>query len=324
VHYRVESESKNAAIAVKTFQGAAGGASGSGKAVGAWSGNVSASNPGVTLANNMAWTTWPSNTTGIWVTSNIIRRSASYPDTVNTDNTHTPNQGDPYTVITKNGTKETRTPQGIWGGFRSYNRDLTKAELDGAGGLSVTLSGNQGMLTFGKLEASKSYVVATATQGLAPGNSATGYEGVFRTVIALNHSPVILYEWVPQPPLFNYENLEPVLHPAKGRADHYILVEGSTAPSATPPIAGFPVRDAEEQWSGGLAKVFYNDTAGEPRNNTQFYWVSTEIVCEWLFLQWGGGYWHGGDGESSNYSTVGYGDLTYAYNLRSADDHAQE
>jgi hypothetical protein len=268
VHYRVESESPDATITAKTFQGVAG-AGGSGKAVGAWTGNVSAANPGVTLVGDMAWNAAATATAGTWVTSNIIRRAAA-------------NQT--YSVITKNGTPESRTSQGAYRGFRSYNRDLTKTELNAAG-TAATLNNGHGMLTFAALEANKSYVVATATKGTGTLNNATGLEGIFRTVIALNFDA--------QP------------------TQDYLVVEGSNVKNGMPSIAGFPVRDAEETGDNRFVKYFHKISG----DRTNFYWVSTEIVCEWYFLSWGGGGTHQSVGEVNNYQTVGYGDLTYGFNI---------
>ena len=54
-------------------------------------------------------------------------------------------------------------------------------------------------------------------------------------------------------------------------------------------------------------------------NNTntgkRFYWVSTEIVCEFYMVYFG----NGGDiqrtGDVNNFLMVNYGDLSYAYRL---------
>jgi hypothetical protein len=280
IHYRVETESSvaGATIAAKTFQGAAGGAAGSGKAVGAWANNVSASNPGVTLVGDMAWNAAATNEPGTWVTSNIIRRSRQ-------------NANQTYTVNTKNGTPESRSSVGVYRGFRSYNRDYTRTELNGTG-TAATLNNGQGVLTFTDLEASKSYVVATATLG---GENATGYEGVFRTVIVLNFG-------------------------SNANSD-FILVEGSNIKNGMPSIAGFPVQDAAETGDNRFVKAFFKNSANPAQ--TQYYWVSPDIVCEWYFLRWGGGLGNGNTasgthqscGEVNNYLMVGYGDLTYGFNI---------
>jgi hypothetical protein len=271
IHYRVETESPGAAIVAKTFQGASA-AGGSGRAVAAWAGNVGAANPGATLVGDLAWNAAATDEPGTWVTSNIIRRSRN-----------TANQT--YTVNTKNGTPESRTSVGLYRGFRSYNRDLTKTEL-GAAGTAAALNNGQGVLTFTDLEASKSYVAATATLG---GESATGYEGVFRTVIVLSFG--------------------------QAANSDFILVEGSNIKNGMPSVAGFPVQDAAETGDNRFVKAFFKYS----NNQTQYYWVSTEIVCEWYFLRWGGNTngsgTHQSCGEVNNYLMVGYGDLTYGHNI---------
>ncbi|MDR2702635.1 MAG: hypothetical protein LBB72_09405 [Spirochaetaceae bacterium] len=288
VHYRVESESPNAAVTAQYYQGAD---SNGGGVTAAWAGSVADSNTGTTLQiTPMTWNQAAGNTPGEWVLSNLIRRSRN-----NADQT--------YTVITKNSTPESRTSVGTLRMFRSYNRDLTKAQLDGTGLSGAILSGGQSVLTFNSLEASKSYIVGTA---ILNGANAKGYEGVYRTVIALNYGT------------------------NRGR---YFAVQGSNIKNGMPSIAGFPVRDAEETGDNRYNKVFYNDN-DDAGPYQRFYWVSTEIVCEWYFLTWGGrsratgtnadsGVGNGGNnngthqtpGEVNNYLMIGYGDLTYGYNI---------
>jgi hypothetical protein len=297
VHYRVESESSvaGATTAVEIYRGDTGD---HGAAIGAWTGTVADANPGVTAVNNTNWTAAAANNTnnttgGTWILPNIIRRSATAANQT-------------YTVTTKNGTSESRTPRPTFAGFRSYNRDLTKAQLDGTatGTDAVTLispgaaqyTNGQGIFTFNNLEASKSYVIATTTASDGV-TAAKGYEGVFRTVIA-----------------FRYD--------ANRGASNYIAIEGSNVKNGMPSIAGFPVRDAEETGDNRFIKVFYRDAenltdGGNTGNRKSYYWVSTEIVCEWYFLSWGGtdNGTHQSCGEVDNYQTVGYGDLTYGFNV---------
>jgi len=188
-----------------------------------------------------------------------------------------------YRVITKNGIEESRTSTSAGGNlsmFRSYNRDLKKSELEGIT-LTTQTNGYQGVITFDALEANKSYIVAQATKNGA--SSVKGYEGIYRTVIMLNFSA--------------------------DKGSNFLLIEGSNIKNGMPSIAGFPVRDAEETGDRRFIKVFYSNSI------KQFYWISTEIVCEWYFLCWGGGRSHQSVGEVNNYLTVGYGDLTYAYDI---------
>ncbi len=279
VHYRVESETPDAVISAKVYQGVA---NNQGAVTAAWTGDVRTNNLN-NITTNLTNRAWDLNnndngTRGEWVMPNLVRRS-------------TGNDAAAYTVDAKNGT-ERRTFKGTLRMFRSYNRDLPTTEIDGAGTGGADHFNDdygQGYISFGALEASKSYVIGTATADRNPNGgsvSRQGYEGVFRTVIALN-----------------FDN----------PADEYnfMVVEGSNIKNGMPSIAGFPVRDAEEKGDNRFVKAFYRD--GE--DGDERYWVSTEIVCEWYFLYWNTGGHLYVNGEVNNYLTVGYGDLTYAYNL---------
>jgi hypothetical protein len=266
VHYRVESESPGATIRTRVDRGTS---ANQGGTFGAWTDDVSTANPGATVRTDAAWNA-NGATSGTWVLSNVIRRAQNDGGGLN------------YTITTKNGTPEVRYFQGAVRLVRSHNRDTTKAQLETNTGLTTQTNGYQGVITFTALESSKSYVVATAEIN---GSSSYGYEGVFRTVIAL-------------------------LFPAN-TGNNFILVEGSNVKNGMPSIAGFPVRDAEETGDNRFVKVFFQNT------QQQYYWVSTEIVCEWYFLRWGGAgnATHQNVGEVNNYLMVGYGDLTYGYNI---------
>jgi hypothetical protein len=282
VHYRVESESPGATIQAGVQRGRSnnqGGASGpwTGTAWAAANANISVANPGATIRTDAAWNTTDA-TRGTWVLSNVIRRAQEN------------NGGLSYTITTKNGTPEVREFRDAVRVIRSHNRDWSESELSGIT-LNANLSNGQGFIQFDALESSKSHVVATAAVN---GSTAYGYEGVFRTVIAL------LY--------------------GADRNNNINLVEGSNVKNGMPSIAGFPVRDAEETGDNRFVKAFFRVSA------TQFYWVSTEIVCEWYFLKWGGGAGgangtHQRIGEVNNYLMVGYGDLTYSYNLFSSAEN---
>jgi hypothetical protein len=266
---------------------------------GAWTGNVAAANSITPApANDMAWNAPAANTRGTWVLPNIVRRS----QTAN---------GQSYSVVNKNGVTETRSFNGVLRMFKSYNRDLTAVELgypsptagptsgivlkDVGDTKSPSLSKNdtikgQSYLLFDNYEASKSYIIGKAT---LHGQTAKGIEGIYRTVIMLNNG--------------------------SSRDSNYIAVEGSNIKNGMPSLAGFPVRDADEA-DARFLKVFFKQSA----DNTQWYWVSTEIVCEWYFLGWGGrtsntntrNGTHTNAGEVSNNMISGYGDLTYSFNIR--------
>jgi len=283
IHYRVECETPGAAIQVATSKGSAGSGS---SASASWTitDNVSVANSGAAIRTNMRWDAPAANTVGTWVLQNIIRRSL---DTT----------GSTYTVITKNGIAESRTSSSASGNvrmFRSYNKDETPTNLSNLITSTTTpapwaSTKTQDVLTFNALESNKSYVTAQATKN---GQSVKGYEGVFRTVIVLNYDG--------------------------DKGSNFLLIEGSNIKNGMPSVAGFPVRDAEETGDNRFIKVFHHNDGTNNQNQNprkQFYWVSTEIVCEWYFLCWGGGNSHQSAGEVNNYLTVGYGDLTYAQNI---------
>jgi len=296
VHYRVESESPGAAVTAQYYQGAIADKS---AARGAWgTGNVSAANSGNAAINDMAWNADASGAPGTWVLSNIVRRSRS-PVVNNTSTAQT------YIVKTKNGTNETRLSNPGLRMFKSYNRDLTKTQLGyptGTATQSLTnsaLSNGQGIIrytatntTYAPLEASKSYVVGSAALN---GATLKGVEGVYRTVIMLAYD-------------------------TDRGTTNYIAVEGSNVKNGMPSVAGFPVRDAEETGDNRYIKVFYHDSVNGTARRS-YYWVSTEIICEWYFLSWGGGSGggyngtHQTTGDVNNYMMVGYGDLTYGFNI---------
>ena len=299
VHYRVESESSvisSVVVSAQVFKGTSGGRN---SITGAFSTNSIRTgnyNPPTTPAYpDRTWNQGASNTATEWVLPNLVRRAATATQT--------------YTVTTKYGVQEARSsntdnnPVRI---YKSYNKDLTAAELgllpSGAGPTITTstpasLSPNadtkgQAIIDFTNYEANKSYIVGTTSWN---GVTAKGAEGIFRTVV-----------------MFNYEN---------SRRTRFIAVEGSNIKNGMPSVAGFPVRDADE-YDCRFFKVFFNPTADQgttPRTN--FYWVSTEIVCEWYLISWGGGSTntlngtHQNCGEVNNYLMVGYGDLTYGYNI---------
>jgi hypothetical protein len=106
-------------------------------------------------------------------------------------------------------------------------------------------------------------------------------------------------------------------------ANRPVMVEGSNIKNGMPSVAGFPVRDAEEAGDNRYVKMFHRlseNPASATAGNAQLLWVSTEIVCEWYFIKYGGNTntsTHMQDGEVNNYLMVGYGDLTYGFNIRS-------
>ncbi len=279
VHYRVESETPGATVKASVLRGTNADNS---SVTAAWTGDVQTANAGSNFGTrpNRDWNATAAST-GEWILPNLIRRAGAGRSNANS-----------YTVRTKNGT-ETRnfnnTNNATYNGFRSYNKDLTAGDIEGTTPSVNVPVGGQGVITFGAMEASKNYVIGSATRN---GATEKGYEGVFRTVIALLSNANRTN---------NQANVSPNL----------VYVEGSNIKNGMPSIAGFPVRDAEETGDNRYVKAFYSES------QQRYYWVSTEIVCEWYFLSWGYGGAHMSGGEVNNYLTVGYGDLTYGYNISS-------
>jgi hypothetical protein len=267
VHYRVESESIGATIQVKTIKGET---TNRGAAIGSFTSGdkIALVNPGLTVRWDISWNEAVSNTAGTWVLSNIIRRSRN-----DTDQT--------YTIINKNGMPENRISNGTFRMYRSYNRDLMKTELDGIDlTSSPSTNGYQGFIAFDALEASKSYVAASAK--LVSGPEERGYEGIYRTIIIMNLTAA--------------------------QTNNFITVSGSNIKNGTNSIAGFPVEDGNvSSGDNRYLKVFYHNGS-----NTQYYWVSTEIVSEWYYIgNRGNGLTAFQHGDVNNHYMVGYGDMTY-------------
>jgi hypothetical protein len=286
IHYRIETETPGA-----TLRSGAYGLDMAARRTnrGSVTANYANENVSVTNTSNpvnpVVNSTWDNTTAtnGQWILTNLIRRAGT------TANSYT---------VTENANTVTRTFTGNYYGFRSYNKDATIANINGVGLAAFNSNNNQGVMSFNQLEAGKGYVVAEATRATTPAQtSAKGYEGVFRTVIALYNTGNVA----------NVGDTKPV------------MVEGSNIKNGMPSVAGFPVRDAEETGDNRYIKLFHRRTA----NNAQLLWVSTEIVCEWYFIKYGGrqnASTHMNAGEVNNYLTVGYGDLTYGYNVSSSND----
>jgi hypothetical protein len=198
--------------------------------------------------------------------------------------------------------------------FRSYNRDATSATANGVPGLdTLTLAASaqgasgwhKGTTTFGEYEAGKKYVVAQARR-TGQADSAKGYEGIFRTLIVLNGQTG-----------GNRTGQDTGYAGSRGK----ILVEGSNIKAGLPSVAGFPVQDGSDSGDSRFAKMMFNVDATNPNgnfnvnatDNRRFYWVSTEIVCEWYFVYYGNGGRYMRTGDVNNYMMVSYGDLTYGY-----------
>jgi hypothetical protein len=320
VDYRIESETPGASISYgvtelsnSTTTGTGNGAFNAVSVTGNWTGNV----PNVTaVANQYTQDAWdratPDQPRSFWVRPNLIRRDGYS------------GQGDAWNATARcryyvNG--DIRYSAGTLRMFRSYNRDATSQTANGFTGLDVlTLSGTQaggwykGTVTFGEYEAGKRYVVATAgiTNGGTAYTSNRGYEGVFRTLIVLNGQTGSGR---------NNANGE---QSSRGK----ILVEGSNIKAGMPSVAGFPVQDGSDSGDSRFAKMMFNVDSANPNGNIsanettnqRFYWVSTEIVCEWYFVYFGNGGRYMRTGDVNNYMMVSYGDLTYGYRVHRFPD----
>jgi len=274
VHYRIESESPGAEILYSTIGEQASDTSTRSIAV-VYDDSATASwdiavPGGVTFGTgNTAgrWTYDGRGTTaaGTWVRPNLIRRTSGS-TTVGS-----------YSVY-ENGVQISRNFQNNHQGFRSHNADLLKSEITSTTPATSVTSGETQYFEYYPTEASKRYVVATAT--VNGSTSDKGYEGVFRSVVAIRKNTAAVF-----------------------------AVEGSNIKNGMPSIAGFPVRDAEETGDNRYIKLFYNSSG------TQKLWVSTEIVSQWYLLTWGGGGTHQNTGDVNNYLYSGYGDLTFGYNV---------
>jgi hypothetical protein len=301
VHYRIETETPGQRVRISygTIEGknvmhptsttvpigsviAAGGASNVG-----WGVTVDYAGTATGTTGTRSWNTTTNNTNGEWVRPNLIRRT----------NGGTPNS---YQVVEAPGFPTvTRNFEGTYRGYRSHNKDATMTDINNVtlgtltGGTSNTgVSNGTNNFTYTALEASKNYVVAMAQidhQSAGTGYttptyaSIRGYEGVFRSVVALMQGQ-----------------------------NGSIVVEGSNIKNGMPSIAGFPVQDAAEAGDSRFVKYFFRDTT----QNQQFYWVSTEIVSQWYFIKFGQGT-HQNVGEVNNYLTAGYGDLSFGYQITS-------
>jgi hypothetical protein len=299
VAYRIETETPTARIFSVTRRG-------NGNAAefinGAWTGTASAS--GSDLTQNISWVGPKSSngTTGQWVRPNLVYRNAI---------------GGNYNV--GNPAINTRTISGQTGmgtatdgnymGFRSFNKDLLATELDSATlvQVSTTPSYSTQMTGFNALEASKNYVIANAqihhASATFPNSNPThtsqkGYEGIFRSVVMINQGS------------------------GGSATDGRIYLMGTDQKGALPSAQGFPVRDGIESRDTRYLKVFYRNSG------SQYYWVSTEIVNQWYVQTFGNGTNAGNSrnlriGDANDWLSAGYGDLTYAFGIRTWEQNGQ-
>ncbi|MCL2229465.1 MAG: hypothetical protein FWC01_00045 [Treponema sp.] len=244
-------------------------------------------------------------TTGRWVRPNMIFRNQS---TVNIDSA-TDATGH-YNLLVNASTTIPKYVNRVgnssrYYGFRSYNKDALRSELD-ALGLTITPTPaedgsplNAAFTGYTNYQASKNYVAAIArvnhndsgwAQTTASYQSNRGFEGVFRTVIMINQSNRTIEN-----------NNAPM------------FLGGVTAINAIPTVPAFPVRDGVATIDARFIKAYHRSSSIE----TEFYWVSTEMVCEWYVQNfgWGAGGSYSRQGDWSDWITAGYGDLSHVYQL---------
>ena len=255
------------------------------------------------VANAVIATNWDSesaNRNTFWVLPNLLRkfgRSGNYTD---------------RSAQIVNG--DQRRSSGWLSVLHSYNADATSAILDatinasnfpGAYGTNAASPVN-GTVNFGALEAGKSYIVATADRSTY--TSGRGYEGVFRTLLVLNGQKG-------NRAYTNGTGTGAIQTNAAGI--NKILVGGSNIKAGTPSIPGFPLLDGAENGDARFVKMMFNVDNDTNTTNTgkRFYWVSTEIVCEFYMAYFGNGGNTQRTGDVNNYVMVNYGDLTYAFKL---------
>jgi len=249
----------------------------------AWTGTVG----GFTTGTGYTTTTWDYATTGnrnaYWVRPNLIRRLG----------TSSGNDASVRSIYWVNGNE--RRSAGDLKMLRSYNADATPSKLNNWNTFTSGTAGQgwyKSSVSFAGMEAGKRYVVARASITTNTAHTSTnGYEGVFRTLIALCN-------------LSGTGRLGNTNQHAASR--NRVLVEGSNIQSGMPSIAGFPVRDGAETGDSRFVKMMHNSD-GE----VNFYWVSTEIVSEWYFQYFGNGGNKMRTGDINSYMSVSYGDLTF-------------
>jgi len=336
IEYRITSETPNARIEYGTKEGKSF-TTGSGanevtigSILAKWTGRVTDQTlTNITNTANIQWNgpkTTPTETTGTWVRPNLIFR--------NTEN-GTYNIMEDGVNISKavRGLQDTGNGFGSnannnrFYGFRSYNKDATFKELDGVNPSTIFTAGGTDSFEYNSLEASKNYVVAQAridhTNTGGTYNSANavssqkGFEGVFRTLIALNQTGLIAA---------GSNGASNIIKGSMGNNGaiatngNPIMLDGSNVRSGMPTISGFPVRDNGCDSDSRYTKVFYriestDSTLGT--NGKQFYWVTSEIISPWYVQPFGKGNGagsHGSTGDVEDWITAGYGDLTYILN----------
>jgi len=303
VAYRIVSETPNSRIFYNTQLGSASTGNGftRGSALGAWEGDINTTTlADITSGTTIKWEGTKANAghnVGAWVRPNLIFRNNTGTTAVS------------YTVMDE-GVQTPRAVNSGYFGLRSYNRDasVTDLAISDANLTNTTTTGrvtaNIPFGTANALQASKNYIVANtridhsnvpatgSNYSAATYTSQRGYEGVYRTVLMMNQ-------------IVNTGTNPTTNYPPK--------VNGSTRQSGLPTIAGFPLKDNATGNDSRYMKVMYR--VGTGNTDRQWYWVSTEIVSQIYIQIHGRGIGtntsFGTQGDSYDWMTMGYGDLTY-------------
>jgi hypothetical protein len=344
IAYRITSETPQSRIFYAKKEGSSfvQGGTTIGSVTGAWAGRVTLTSPPANISSDSS-ITWngpkgsPAKTTGTWVRPNLVFRHDAKGDyEVITENGHIQRsirgfdyynswiwQGDdgvwsvfgptpwPGAILS-----DDEFPEWRYYGFRSHNKDATFSEIDSLslsggvveGGTVGTILDNFSYDPSG-LQASKNYVVAEARVDHANTGytsytaSPKGFEGVFRTVVAFNQLGLddgdINYSGTWNDGGVNRPKTRPM------------LLSGSDIISGLPTIVGFPLRFNNFDKDSRYIKVLY-------RNGKQFYWVSSEVVCQFYLQTITKGEGHGVDSTQGDMGigvTAGYGDLSFALNF---------
>ena len=297
INYRVESETPGAQIFYNTINGRTFYTTGGrGGIIGLWEGRVTETTPPTNVVNtvNITWNgpkATPARTTGTWVRPNLIFRNRD-------------NGNENYSFLDNDGVTISRNVLGgaaadAFYGFRSHNRDARIIELNNLNlNVGGALTPQTASFTYEALEARKDYVAAearidhTSTSYTNPTfTSLRGYEGVFRTVIAINQNDYTTAD-TPNP----------------------MKILGTDRRSAEPRIIGFPIKDNAQAFDARFMKLPH-------RAGTQYTWVTTEIVSQFYIQIHGNGTnntarTHLNAGDNNDWLTAGYGDLSFTLRLR--------
>jgi len=297
IGYRYESETPGVIIHVGTLIG-----SGNMRQEIAWTGTTEGNVPwtsGGWNASNNHPAPFTTATNGNWLRSNLLRKTI-VPGGATVNTLHVPNPGIIFYEI-ENDILVRRQGQGNLRMLRSYNRDITLGELRGLinpGTATASTVRVDAITGIPVRVASKNYVAAWATPphngNRAPG---LGYEGVFKTVVAVLNGSV-------NEPNNSHINFD---------SNQFVAIGGGTNADGSTSVPGFPLMV-------GAVDSRYVRFMALDTTNMRRIWISTEVVSPmyvrfvsrrdgssamaqpWTIL-----------GEVGPYMSGGYGDLTYSF-----------